>query len=64
MTPVMIARKIVWFVRLFSIPRPGNAPSQKVQVPALMAPRTVTRPSRLNQAVSQPVKRFPRIEPQ
>src|SRR5271155_3024260 len=29
-----------------------------------MAPSTVTKPSKLNQAVRQPVNRLPRIEPQ
>ena len=41
-----------------------KAPKKNVQVPTLMAPSTVMRPSRLSQAVSQPVNRFPRIEPQ
>ena len=64
-TPVMTTRKIVWFVSVFSMPSAGpNAPTKKVQVPTLMAPSTVMRPSRLSQAVTQPVQRLPRIEPQ
>jgi uncharacterized protein len=37
---------------------------KKPQVPTLIAPRTVIRPSKLSQAVNHPVKRLPRIEPQ
>ena len=63
--PVMMIRKIVWLVRLFSMPSAGpKAPTKNVQVPTLMAPSTVMRPSRLSQAVTQPVPRLPRIEPQ
>ena len=40
--PVMMIRKIVWLVRLFSMPSVGpKAPKKKVQVPTLMAPSTV-----------------------
>ncbi len=63
--PVMMIRKIVWVVRLFSMPSVGpKAPMKKVQVPTLMAPSTVISPKRFSQAVTQPVPRLPRIEPQ
>ena len=61
----MTTRKIIWLVSVSSMPSAGpKAPKKNVQVPTLMAPSTVIRPSRLSQAVSQPVKRLPRIEPQ
>ena len=41
-----------------------NVPVKKKAVPILMAPITVMRPSRLSHAVTQPVKRLPRIDPQ
>ena len=37
---------------------------KKSEVPMLIAPSTVISPSRLSQAVSQPVKRLPRMEAQ
>ena len=43
---------------------PPNVPMKKNAVPMLMAPSTVMRPSRLSQAVSQPVNRLPRMEAQ
>ena len=41
-----------------------NAAVAKSYVPALIAPSTVTSPARLNQAVTQPQARPPRMEPQ
>ena len=40
------------------------APTTKSHMPALMAASTVTRPARLNHAVTQPQPRPPRIEAQ
>ena len=63
--PVMMIRKIVCVVMVFSMPSAApKDPMKKVQVPTLMAPSTVISPSRFSQAVTQPVPRLPRIEPQ
>ena len=41
-----------------------KVPAKKYAVPMLIAPRTVIRPRRFSQAVSQPQNRDPRIEAQ